>query len=157
MARLAKRSSPDDDEESDNSTSTRQPPHRRSDKPGSLSPSPATSFSSDKENQSESAQRTRDPNGKAGTMGPPTLPTSCSGESATHSNKRRRLGDRDAPNASQALLREQLSKVEDLQYYDPDQPMDERRLYRKKMRELTRELHGLCSAQRLYKYGVITA
>ena len=142
MARLAKRPSPDDDGASDTSTLTRRPPNRRSNNPGSLSPSPAASFSSDKENQSESAQRGRDSNGKTRTMGPPKLPTPGSAESTTHSNKRRRLGDRDAPSASQALLRQQLSKVEDLQYYDPDQPMDERRIYRRKMRKLTRELNG---------------
>ncbi|MCJ1247578.1 nuclear protein [Trapelia coarctata] len=141
MARLAKRPSSDDGEDSDTSTSTRQRPNRRHDNPGSLSPSPAASFSSDKENQSESTQRARDLHGKAGTMGPPKLLTPGSAESTAHSNKRRRLGDRDAPNASQTLLRQQLSKVEDLQYYDPDQPMDERRMYRKKMRELTRELN----------------
>lgn len=145
MARLAKRPSPDDGEESDPGVSTRQPPNRRSDNARSLSPSPAASFSSDKENQSESTQRMRDLSGKAATMGPPKLLTPGSAESTAHSNKRRRLGDRDAANASQALLREQLSKVEDLQYYDPDQPMDERRMYRKKMRELTRELNGRCS------------
>ena len=142
MARLAKRPSPDDDEESDASTLTRQPPNRRRDNRGSPSPSPAASFSSDKENQSESAQRTRDLNGKTGTREPPKLLTPGSAESSAHSNKRRRLEDRDAPSGSQALLRQQLSKVEDLQYYDPDQPMDERRMYRKKMRELTRELNG---------------
>lgn len=157
MARLAKRPSPDDDEESDHSVSTRQPANPRSDNLGSLSSSPAASFSSDKENQSESTQRTRDSIGKAGAMGPPKLPTPGSAEPAPHSNKRRRLGDREVPNASQALLREQLSKVEDLQYYDPDQPMDERRLYRRKMRELTRELHGWCSAYGVYNYDLLTA
>ena len=149
MARLARFSSAEDDEDEElptrPNTTAQLPSHRRSHNPGSLSPSPAASFSSDKENHGVTSTSSGDSHGKSRAMPPPKLPTPGSAESiGPHSNKRRRLGERDAPNASQAALEHELSEIEDRRYYDPDQPMEERRAYRRGIRDLARELMGLC-------------
>ena len=151
MARLARRPSRHEDEDEElptrSSTTTRQLSHRRSKNPGSLSPSPAASFSSDKENRGIKSNSSRESHGKSRAMPPPKLPTPGSAEfTGPHSNKRRRLGDRDAPNVSQAALEHELSEIEDTRYYDPDQPMEERRAYRRDIRDLARELIGLSPA-----------
>ncbi|MCJ1383608.1 nuclear protein [Xylographa soralifera] len=144
MARLKRPSLPEDNEEdlpSQTELSTRQATHRRSQNPGSLSPSPAASFSSDKENREVSAQLSRNVQGKTRAMPPPKLPTPGSVEPApSHTNKRRRLGERDTPNTSQSSQQEEVDLDEDLRYYDPDQPMEERRHIRKGYRDLAREL-----------------
>ena len=138
MARSPILSSPDGDEEEE-SPPTRQSPRRARNTLDSPSPSPAASFSSDKENRVGSRQS----HAKNKTMPPPRLPTPVSGESASpHANKRRRLGERGAPNASQAVHGRALEMVTDTQYYDPDQPMEERRAVRKGIRDLARELAG---------------
>ena len=149
MARLARRSSPEANDQEDiqlsRSTSTRQRPGRPSANPGSLSPSPAASFSSDKENREVSASKGRQTNGKSRAMPPPPkMPTPTSVEPGTpHANKRRRLGERGAPNnASQVALQRDLDEIDDTKYYDPDQPIEERRIVRKGIRDLVRELAG---------------
>ncbi|MCJ1416442.1 nuclear protein [Xylographa parallela] len=143
MARLKRPSLLEDQEEdfpSQAESSTRQTSHRRSQNPGSLSPSPAASFSSDKENREASAQSSRNAQGKTRAMPPPKLPTPGSVEpTPSHMNKRRRLGERDAPNTGQSSQQE-VDLDEDLRYYDPDQPMEERRHIRKGYRDLAREL-----------------
>lgn len=48
-----------------------------------------------------------------------------------------------APNISQTAHQQALEAVNDTRYYDPDQPMEERRAVRKGMRDLGRELNGL--------------
>lgn len=148
MARLAPRASAEEDDHDDihsvRSASTRQRPSRPSVNPGSLSPSPAASFSSDKENREASASTSRQANGKSRTMPPPKMPTPSSVEPPTpHANKRRRLGERDAPNnASQIAHQRELDEIDDTKFYDPDQPIEERRVVRKGIRDLFRELAG---------------
>lgn len=94
------------------------------------SSSPATSFSSDKENR---AAKEVDQSTTA---------------SEAPSRKRRKLGDKDAQNSatsgsplttSSTTERSLLST----QYYDPDQDPDERRRVVKEMRELTRDVNGM--------------
>ena len=89
----------------------------------------SVSYSSDKENHASSARRT---NGSTKRMS--QLPTPSSLEtSASNSNKRRKLGERGGYEPSQAAAR---------LFYDPEQPMDERRAVRKNYRDLSRELAG---------------
>ena len=146
MARLARRPSPEEDDQANSSARsavTRQRSGRPSVNPGSLSPSPSASFSSDKENRSSSGNSGLQTNGKSRAMPPPKLPTPSSAEPGTpHANKRRRLTERDAPNASQMAYQRELREINDTTYYDPDQPMEERRAVRKGIRDLARGLTG---------------
>ncbi|SLM34802.1 Nse4/EID protein, Nse3/MAGE-binding domain [Lasallia pustulata] len=145
MARSA-RLSPEEDG-GDNlhaaSASTRQTSSRPApNNLASLSPSPAASFSSDKENQKDTANASRQANSKAKAMAPPELPTPTSADSdSSRANKRRRLGERVAPNATQLAHQRQLNVVVDTRYYDPDQSIEERRVIRKGLRDLTKELN----------------
>ncbi|KAL8694115.1 MAG: hypothetical protein Q9218_001168 [Villophora microphyllina] len=108
---------------------------------GSLSPSPAASFSSDKENRETPARDSRLVNGKSKQMPPPKLPTPTSVEDGTpRSNKRRKLSERGVPNASQVAHEKELDKLGHNQYYDPNQSMAERRAVRKGIRDLSKEL-----------------
>lgn len=146
MARRAQLSSPaeaeKDVEENSDSGPTRRRPGRVSHL-ASHSPSPAASFSSDKENREGTGNLSRRGNGKAKTMQPPKLPTPAYGETATpRANKRQKLGERDAPNASRAVHEKQLETVGDKAFYDPEQSMEERRGIRKEIRDLSRELNG---------------
>lgn len=107
----------------------------------SLSPSPAASFSSDKENRQVQADEARHNNGKAKNMPPPQMPTPSSANyNSSRSSKKRKLGERNAPNASQTVHERELAEVGDRRFYDPDQSMDERRAVRKDFRDLSREL-----------------
>lgn len=109
----------------------------------SLSPSPAASFSSDKENHVNSARPSRSINGKSKSMQAPKLPTPASAEDGTpRAAKRRRLGERGVPNASQVAHEKELDKLGHNQVYDPNQSMDERRAVRKGIRDLSKELTG---------------
>ncbi|KAL8851164.1 MAG: hypothetical protein Q9221_003884 [Calogaya cf. arnoldii] len=100
-----------------------------------LSPSPAASFSSDKENRQTTAT------GKSKRMPPPKLPTPVSAENGTpRSAKRRKLGERGLPNASQVAHEGELEKLGHAQFYDPNQSMAERRAVRKGIRDLSKEL-----------------
>lgn len=109
----------------------------------SLSPSPAASFSSDKENQKSQSDNARRNTGKAKNMPPPREPTSSSANyDSPRSSKKRKLGERNAANASQTAHERELAGVGDRRFYDPDQSMDERRAVRKDFRDLSRELTG---------------
>ncbi|KAI4221106.1 MAG: hypothetical protein L6R40_008654 [Gallowayella cf. fulva] len=122
--------------------STRQTSRRVNTDPP-LSPSPAASFSSDKENHNTARRSSRSANGKSKRMPPPKLPTPASGENSTpRSAKRRRLGERGVPNASQVAHEGELDKLGHAQYYDPNQSMAERRAVRKGIRDLSKELTG---------------
>ncbi|KAL9042605.1 MAG: hypothetical protein Q9180_000493 [Flavoplaca navasiana] len=114
-------------------TSTRQSLRRVDNQP--LSPSPAASFSSDKENRQASTTA------KSKRMPPPKLPTPALAESGTpRSAKRRKLGERRLPNASQVAHEGELEKLGHAQFYDPNQSMAERRAVRKGIRDLSKEL-----------------
>ena len=149
MARLTRRETPDDDDEDETlsrfTASTRETSRRRPQNVGSLSPSPAASFSSDKENHGQISKQTRSSNGETKAMLPPKLPTPPSGEGSAHSNKRRKLGERNAPNASQIAFQESLKSIENTDLYDPEQPMEERRAVRRGIRDLGRDLNGKLS------------
>jgi len=140
MARRAVLSSPEPPDHDEDNTSTRQ----ADDRVANLgSPSPAASFSSDKENRGVLAPRPA--NGKARAMAPPSrLPTPESvGPPSGRASKRRRLSDRDAPNATQAAHEKRLESAGDTSVYDPDQSIEERRVIRKDYRDLSRELTGI--------------
>lgn len=139
MARRANIHISDDEESASEApqTSTRQSSRRVDDQP--LSPSPAASFSSDKENHQSSAT------GKSKRMPPPKLPTPALAENGPQrSAKRRKLGERGMPNASQVAHEGELEKLGHAQFYDPNQSMAERRAVRKGIRDLSKELTGSC-------------
>jgi hypothetical protein len=141
MARHAKLSNAIDQQTPTDSELTRQGHgHVNS---NSLSPSPAASFSSDKENRAVN-QRTRNTNGKTTTMQPPSkIPTPNSGEpEVTRASKRRRLSERDAPNAPDSSFTAEADMSGNSTVYDPDQNIDERRAIRKDYRDLSKELTG---------------
>lgn len=109
-----------------------------------LSPSPTASFSSDKENRQASARASRLSKEKGGAINSPQLPTPTPGaEVQPRSSKRRKLSERDAPNASQATHARRLAEAGDTEYYDPEQSIVERRAVRKDFRDLSRELIGM--------------
>lgn len=109
----------------------------------SLSPSPAASFSSDKENRQTPAEASRQDKGKGRSMGPPQLPSPAPADlEPTRSNKRRKLSERGAPSATQTAHENRLAGVGDTQYYDPEQSIEERRAIRKDFRDLSKELTG---------------
>ena len=111
----------------------------------SLSPSPAASFSSDKENRQRSAPQSK---GKSKAMAPPKARTvTHSDHEEARSSKRRRISEREVPNASQATHARQLQDVADRDYYDPEQNIEERRAVRKDFRDLSKELTGVLSNQ----------
>lgn len=80
-------------------------------------------------------------------MPPPSkLPTPASEEpTSERSSKRRRLGERDPPNATQTAHQKRLDEAGDRAVYDPDQSIEERRAIRKEYRDLSRELTGIFS------------
>lgn len=138
MARLANLSLPEDED-----PAMVRPRTTRDDNPGSLSPSPAASFSSDKENRGSASRTSHQANGKPTAMAPPKKPTRAAAEPLSpHVNKRRRLSERGAPSASQVAHERELKELGNTQYYDPDQNMDERRAVRKGIRDLSKELSG---------------
>lgn len=109
----------------------------------SLSPSPAASFSSNKENQQVQADDTRQIMDRAKNMPSPQMPTASSANyDLPRSSRKRKLGERNVPNASQTAHERELADVGDRRFYDPDQSMDERRAVRKDFRDLSRELTG---------------
>ena len=76
-------------------------------------------------------------------MPPPQMPTpSLANYDSPPSSKKRKLGARNALNASQTAHERELAEVGDRRFYDPDQSMDERRAVRKDFRDLSRELTG---------------
>ncbi|KAK0513080.1 hypothetical protein JMJ35_004066 [Cladonia borealis] len=107
----------------------------------SLSPSPAASFSSDKENRQAQAEGSRQEKGKGRAIPSPHLPSPATGEEDTpRPNKRRKLSEREAPNATQTAYQNHLAEIGDSRFYDPDQSMGERRALRKEFRDLSKEL-----------------
>ena len=150
MARRAVLSSP---EASDNEQDVRSngPATRRRNarvaNPASLSPSPTASFSSDKENRA-TTQTSRGNNGKTTAMAPPSnLPAANSTEPGSdRASKRRRLSERDAPDAPDSSFAAGADDPGNTPLYDPDQNIDERRAIRKDYRDLSKELTGTISA-----------
>ncbi|KAL8945034.1 MAG: hypothetical protein Q9216_000018 [Gyalolechia sp. 2 TL-2023] len=130
----------DDEYGGDNAQASPQRDLRR-DTGISLSPSPAASFSSDKENRTSAARPSHPLNGRAKSMLPPKTPTLASAEhGAPRGAKRRKLGECGVPNASQVAHETELEKLGHNQYYDPNQSMTERRAVRKGIRDLSKEL-----------------
>ncbi|KAL8920688.1 MAG: hypothetical protein Q9172_004402 [Xanthocarpia lactea] len=121
--------------------STHQDSRRVNSNTQPLSPSPAASFSSDKENRNTPAPGSRSTTGKSKRMPPPKLPTPASaGNGTPRSAKRRKLAERALPNASQVAHNGELEKLGNTQFYDPNQSMTERRAVRKGIRDLSKEL-----------------
>lgn len=148
MARHARLSTPaEENDEEGEIYSNAEPTRRRQGRVSnvaSLSPSPTASFSSDKENRAAATSSARASNGKSKAMPPPKLPTPTSAEPATpRASKRRKLSERDIPNASQVAHQKQLEEHADIEHYDPNQSMEERRSIRKEIRDLSRELNGI--------------
>lgn len=109
----------------------------------SLSPSPAASFSSDKENRQTPAGASRQAKSKRKSVETPRASTSTMrDQDATQSSKRRRLSERNTLNASQATHARQLDEVTEKEFYDPEQEIGERRAVRKEFRDLSKELTG---------------
>ncbi|KAK7548079.1 Nse4 C-terminal-domain-containing protein [Phyllosticta citricarpa] len=103
--------------------------------------SPSAGSSSDKENSGDplSSPRLTMDKGKAPARSPSTLPTPNSDQHQTpRPNKRRRLQDRDARDAS-AVPSINGESIDDRQFYDPDQDPDERRRLRQEQRNLFRD------------------
>lgn len=144
MARLANISRPDEEDGDVHPSSAMARPRRtRGTNLDSLSPSPAASFSSDKENRESASESSHQANAKSKAMAPPKIPTSASVDPLSpRANKRRRLGERGAPNASQMAHERELRELGNTQFYDPEQNMDERRAVRKEIRDLSKELTG---------------
>lgn len=144
MARLTNVSlSDEEDEDIQTSSAALRSRRTRGANLGSLSPSPAASFSSDKENRQSASESSHQANGKSKAMAPPKIPTSGSGDPLSpRGNKRRRLSERGATSASQVAHERELKELGNLQFYDPEQNMDERRAVRKGIRDLSKELTG---------------
>lgn len=144
---MARRARLSDDEHEDEDARTDMASTRRSRgrvNVEALSPSPTASFSSDKENRQVSSRASRLTKGKGKAMDPPQLTTPAPGaEVQPRSSKRRKLSERDAPNASQATHARRLAEAGDTEYYDPEQSIVERRAVRKDFRDLSRELTGM--------------
>lgn len=114
---------------------------RRSANNMSLSPSPATSISSDKENRSSRVTMDKGKGRALNSMGPPRLPspghkrkrtgTTGAGDVLTDRNQRRKTIEVDE---------EEEDDDDDVAYYDPDQSMEERRELRAGFRTLSRNL-----------------
>ncbi|KAI9804479.1 MAG: hypothetical protein M1825_001378 [Sarcosagium campestre] len=127
------------------------PPHASSGRQSdltSLSASPAASISSDKENRSSAGAIGRDRNNAKGkdkavaNMPPPR--TSVSGEAVgpREAKRRRLINQQSRPsNANQSSRTQEPGSFPDTQYYDPDQPVEERRAVRKGLRDLSRNLN----------------
>ncbi|KAL6718851.1 hypothetical protein ACLMJK_003085 [Lecanora helva] len=138
MARRARLStSQENDEQADTTAKTARRDQEHVNV-GSLSPSPTASFSSDKENRQTPAPNSRQGKGKIRDMGPPQLPTPEI--ETSRSTKRRKLSQRDAPNATQTTHAKHLADVANTDFYDPEQSIAERRAVRKDFRDLSREL-----------------
>ncbi|KAL8843351.1 MAG: hypothetical protein Q9170_000209 [Blastenia crenularia] len=142
MARHANVSvSGDDEQDLDGAQTPRRQNSRRVNVDTSLSPSPGESFASDKENHVNTSRSRRLTNEKNKSMQPPRRPSHAPVENATpRAAKRRRLGERDVPNASQVVHEKELEKLGHGQFYDPNQSMEERRAVRKGIRDLSKEL-----------------
>lgn len=152
MARRANLSEAEEDADSRDETEASTRRSRTHVHVASLSPSPAASFSSDKENRQAQAEGSRQGKGKGRAIPSPRLASPATGEEdAPRSNKRRKLSEREAPNATQTAYRNHLAEIGDSRYYDPDQSMGERRALRKDFRDLSKELTGILRSWFRYK------
>lgn len=98
----------------------------------SMSPSPARSASSDKENRSRPVDKGK---GRA-TMGPPDVPRADSSQA-----KRKRAVQRDgSQERNQSRRTVEMADEEDIADYNPDQDIEERRRLRKGLRDLNKNL-----------------
>jgi len=132
MARLNTRAQSSDLESEPHSASSAS--RRRA--PSETPPSPALSFSSDKENHNTSDTSGGQKRKSASrTMSTPSAPDS------TSSNKRRKLGDKTRMGPSQVARRREIDNRVDKQFYDPDQNEDERRATKKGLRSLYSRLN----------------
>lgn len=141
MARLAKRPTPDD---SDDENRVEE------------ASSPSASFSSDKENQSSATSNAR---GKARMS---ALGSSSAQGGTPGSNKRMRLSLRDGANREDREesmqvngvagsqfqgrgddLGDALNDITNKDFYDPEQPMEERRKVRRDIRDLSKNMNGM--------------
>lgn len=79
------------------------------------------------------------------TMTQPDLQTpKCNPMVTPRASKRRRLGEEQAAGAvpSQVAHERELEQICDTKYYDPDQKIEERRVVRKGIRDLARNMNG---------------
>lgn len=108
--------------------------------------SPSGPGSSDKENRNVARARLS-PSEKRRkfTQGLSSQTQSTPMSTSGNGNKKRRLTERGLSDqgGSQAVHRRRLQKINDTDYYDPDQDEGERRRVRKGLRDLTRELNGI--------------
>ncbi|KAI9845744.1 MAG: nuclear protein [Sclerophora amabilis] len=146
MARSARLESSQEEEDDDLYSSSpirRDGPTVHATRNPALSPSPAVSLSSDKENRSTSSVNQQQRGKGKVVMAPSSIQTvSPSRPENAQSSKRRRLADRDGPPQDvQSDHDDGLEETIDLEYYNPDQDMNERRAVRKGLRDLTRDLN----------------
>jgi hypothetical protein len=118
----------------------RTPTGQRTTATGTLSPSPAASLSSDKENHAQATQRAQPVNKGKGKQSMPPPGNAAAGNSGPRAVKRRRLGEQGGSVATRSS--DEDEEDETLRYYDPNQDPEERRQVRKALRDNTRELHG---------------
>ena len=145
MARRANLSADENDEDDLNTAASPTRQRQGHVNVDSLSPSPAASFSSDKENRQAQVESSRQSKGKGRATGRPQLPTPTATveDDVPRSSKRRKLSERDVPNATQTAHENALAGISDARYYDPDQSIEERRALRKDYRDLSKELTGM--------------
>ena len=142
MARLARRSSVSEDGGellSSHRATARSARLRHSN--NRASPSPSPSSSSDKENHESTLVSNRRSDGKLNAMAPKLSSSTSADAGTSHSSKKRRLGERNAP-ISQIAFRKELDEIDDTKYYDPDQPLEERQANRKGYRDSSKFLAG---------------
>src|SRR5436853_5012352 len=130
---MARSTHPSDDEE-DLYSATPPPASRRrqpSEQASTLSRSPTLSASSDKENRS--SQLSMANKGKGRVDAGAHLPTP--GSAQARGGKRRRVGDRNSSEyRPQSTEDDEEDQPLDLEYYDPDQDIQQRRHVRKGLR-----------------------
>jgi hypothetical protein len=107
---------------------------------GGLSPSPAASFSSDKENRRSVSTFRRD-EGKGGATMRSTA--TLTPEAEERQPKKRRLKDYSKVEMDLRVDNRDHDGLPSTQFYDPHQKIEDRRRLRKGLRDLTRDLKGL--------------
>jgi len=118
----------------------RRQPRKATTHGASVSPSPTASTSSDKENMGQST-RTRSKSQAA--MGPPRLPTPSSNSVRSGKRKRTNTGDPlSTTNHQRRRTAESCGDESDnsADAYDPDQPIEERRVIRGQLRDIEKDL-----------------
>lgn len=145
MARLTRRRSTNGGESDE--ISSRPSTRLHTPNPGyqdSPSSSPGASFSSDKENQTAASRLKSKVDGEQ----PATnrrLSTTTSTERTSLGNKRRRTGLSERETSSLNQVERGINTQDEVEkmYYDPEQPIEQRRQIRKTYRDLGRQLMGL--------------